>query len=136
LKDKAIATFSRGFTNGYLKPSPDDEMFARTSSGVKGDIIDDIQEEVKEKDQEFSSYRRNNIDFDIILKIGDKAILKASDGKNTVTVKSKEICETSEKNTATEEMIEEQIGKLGNTIYNLNNLNILKDDNVFVRKST
>ncbi|MGB4438249.1 MAG: DUF3656 domain-containing protein, partial [Sedimentibacter sp.] len=53
-----------------------------------------------------------------------------------VVVKSEEICETSIKNPATDELVTEQLGKLGSTIYELNNLEIIKDENVFIRKST
>ena len=136
LKDKAMATFSRGYTNGYLKPSKDDEMYAKLSSGVKGENIEEIEEDVKDKAQEYSKHRRNKIDFSIELKIGEKAILKLSDGKNTIEVKSTEVCETSIKNNVTNEIIHEQLSKLGNTIYELNELKIEKDEGVFIRKST
>lgn len=136
LRDKAIATFSRGYTNGYLKPSNDDEMFAKLSSGVKGENIEEIEEDVKEKAQEFSKYRRNKIKFRINLRIGDKAILELSDCINTIAVKSDEICEVSIKNPVTDEIIKEQLSKLGNTIYELDGLEIEKDEGVFIRKST
>lgn len=136
LEKKAVSTFSRGYTNGYLNPSPDDEMFARTSSGVKGENINDIAEEVKDRTEEFSQHRRNNIDFEITLKIGEKAVLFATDGNNEVTIKSKELCETSQKNPVTDEMVNEQLGKLGSTIYKLGNLKITLEDGVFLRKST
>ena len=136
LKEKAMATFSRGYTNGYLKPSKDDEMFAKLSSGVKGDNIEEIEEEINVKTQEFSKYRRNKINLSISLKIGEQAVLNLSDGINTVVVKSEEACETSIKNAVTDEIIKEQLSKLGNTIYELDELTIEKDEGVFIRKST
>jgi putative protease len=136
LENRAISTFSRGYTNGFLKPSPDDEMFAKTSSGVKGDDLDLIAEEIRDKTEEFSKYRRTDVDFEITLRVGEPAVLHANDGKSSVTIKSKDICETSINNPATEEIIKEQLGKLGSSIYNLRNLKINKDDNVFLRKST
>ncbi|MDF2949785.1 MAG: peptidase [Sedimentibacter sp.] len=136
LEKRAIATFSRGYTNGYLKPSKDDEMLAKTSSGVKGENIEEIQEEVKNITQEFSDFRRKKIDFTLSLKIGEQAVLKAFDGKNTVVVNSEEACETSIKNAVTKDMINEQLNKLGNSIYELNSLEISLDEDVFVRKST
>lgn len=136
LENKAISTFSRGYTNSYLKPSPEDEMFAKTSSGVKGEDIGEIVEEVKDKTQEFSEFRRNDVEFDVVLKVGEPVVLTAFDGKNKIVVKSKELCETSEKNPATDEIITEQISKLGSTIYKLKTLSIKKDDGVFIRKST
>ncbi len=136
LRDKAIATFSRGYTNGYLKPSNDDEMFAKLSSGVKGENIEEIEEDVKEKAQEFSKYRRNKINLSIYLKIGEQAVLELFDGINTIVVKSNELCEVSVKNPVTDEIIKEQLSKLGNTVYELDRLKIEKDSGVFIRKST
>jgi len=136
LEQKAISTFSRGYTNGYLIPSPEDEMFARTSSGVKGDNISEIEEEVKDKTGEFSLFRRNDVEFEITLKVGEPATLYATDGLNNVTIKSKELCETSLNNPVTEEIVNEQLGKLGSSIYNLKSLKINIENNVFLRKST
>lgn len=136
LEKRAMSTFSRGYTNAYLKPSKDDEMFARTSSGVKGEEIEEIREDTKDKTQEFSAFRRNKISFDLKLNVGKHAVLTATDGKNKVVVKSEEICETSLKNAATDEMVSEQLGKLGNSIYELKDISIEKQENVFIRKST
>ncbi len=139
LKKRAISTFSRGCTNSYLKPSQDDEMFAGTSSGVQGKDMKHVQKETRKKIQEFSQFRRNKLSFVITLKAGEQAVLKASDSKNTIVVRSEEPCETSIKNLVTEEMIREQLGKLGNTIFELEELNILKEEkeeNVFIKKST
>ena len=136
LRDKAIQTFSRGYTNGYLKPSKDDEMYAKLSSGIKGENIEEIEEDVKDKAQEFSRFRRNKISFSIELKIGEQAVLKLFDGENTVEVKSEEACESSLRNFVTDEIINDQLSKLGNTIYELDGLEIKKDEGVFIRKST
>ena len=136
LRDKAIQTFSRGYTNGYLKPSKDDDMYAKLSSGIKGENIEEIEEDVKDKAQEFSRFRRNKISFSIELKIGEQAVLKLFDGENTVEVKSEEACESSLRNFVTDEIINDQLSKLGNTIYELDGLEIKKDEGVFIRKST
>jgi putative protease len=76
------------------------------------------------------------VKFAISLKVGEQAVLTATDGENEVVVKSSEVCETSIKNPATEEIIKEQLGKLGSTIYELEKLDIASDENVFLRKST
>ena len=136
LRERAVTTFSRGYTNSYLKPDSNDEMFARTSSGVKGENMDEIREETLDKSKEFSSYRRIKINFELILKVGEMARLIATDSKNTVEVKSSEACEVSIKNPITYEMVHEQLGKLGNSIYEPGVLSIDADENVFVRKST
>jgi len=136
LRERAVSTFSRGYTNSYLKPDKDDEMFARISSGVKGENIGEMEEENNDIAHEFSEYRRNPLNFKIELKIGEKARLFASDGKNEVIIESEEPCESSLKNAVTEEIVREQLGKLGNTIYELQDLTIENQDNVFIRKST
>lgn len=136
LENKAISTFSRGYTNGYLKPSKDDEMFARTSSGVKGEDIEEIREDVKDKAEEFSNFRRNTVNFSLKLHVGEKAVLTAWDEKNKVEITSEEACETSLKNPARSEIIHEQLGKLGNSVYELGSLKLDIQENVFVRKST
>lgn len=136
LEKRAISTFSRGYTNAYLKPSKDDEMYARTSSGIKGEDIEEIQVKTKDIAQEFSDLRRNKVNFNLTLKVGEQAVLTASDGKNSVTVKSDEACETSIKNPVNNEIIREQLGKLGNSIYELNELKVEAQENVFIRKST
>ena len=136
LKERAVATFSRGYTNSYLKPDKNDEMFAKISSGVKGESMDEIREETLDKAQEFSSCRRTKINFELTLRVGERARLIATDTKNTVEVKSSEACEISIKNPITEEMIHEQLGKLGNSIYERGSLSIAADEDVFVRKST
>ncbi len=136
LKERAISTFSRGYTNSYLKQNKDDEMFAKLSSGVKGDKIDEIEEENIDIAHEFSEYRRNSIKFALKLKIGEKAQIFATDGKNEVFIYSDEICESSLRNAVTDEIIIEQLSKLGNTIFQLHDIQIDKQENVFIRKST
>lgn len=136
LKERVISTFSRGYTNSYLKPDKDDEMYARISSGVKAENIGEMEEENNDIAQEFSEYNRKKLKFKIKLEVGERAQIFASDGKNDVLVKSEEICESSLKNAVTDEIINEQLGKLGNTIYVLEDIKIEKQDNVFIRKST
>lgn len=136
LRDRVVSTFSRGYTNSYLKPDKEDEMFARLSSGIKGENLDEMEEENNDIAHEFSEYRRNPLNFKIELKIGEKARLFASDGKNEVMTESEEPCESSLKNAVTDDIIMEQLGKLGNTTYELHDLTIEKQDSVFIRKST
>ena len=136
LRDKAMQTFSRGYTNGYLKPSKDDEMYAKLSSGIQGENIDETEGDVKDKAGEYSKFRRNKIRFSIGLRIGYQAVLKLFYGENIVEVKSKEVCESSIRNFVTDEIINEQLSKLGNSIYELEGLEIRKDQGVFIRKST
>ncbi len=135
IEKKAESVFSRGFTNGYLSQNSED-MFAGISTGSKGADIDDIIDEIKEKTKPYSICRRNNIDLAIEIKLGSKIKLIAKDDKHETIVYSNETVEESIKNPITREMIEEQLNKLGNTVFKLNNLQIDFDENAFAGKST
>lgn len=135
IEKKVESVFSRGFTNGYLSKNPED-MFAGVSSGSKGADIEDIIDEIKDKINPHSAFRRRAIDISIEIKLGSMIKLTASDGKHEVTVYSDEIVEKSIKNPVTREIIEEQINKLGNTVFKLDNLQLSFDKDAFVGKST
>ena len=135
MEKKVESVFSRGFTNGYLNNGKDD-MFAGVSTGSKGSDIDDIIDEIREKTNPYSICRRNNVDLSVEIKIGNKIKLIARDDINESVVYSEEVVEESIKNPVTKEIVEEQLNKLGNTVFKLNNLNIEIDENAFARKST
>lgn len=135
IETKVESVFSRGFTNGYLSKSAED-MFAGVSSGSKGSDIDDIIDEIKDKINPYSNNRRKSIDLSIEIKLGSKIKLIAKDGRYEVEAYSDEIVEKSIKNPVTREIIEDQISKLGNTVFSLNNLQIDYDEDAFVGKST
>lgn len=135
LEKKVESVFSRGFTNGYLSKNAED-MLAGVSSGSKGADIEDIIDEIKDKINPYSNFRRNNIDLSVEIKLGSKIKLIANDGRHEVVTYSDEIVEKSIKNPVTREIIEDQISKLGNTVFSLNNLEINFDENAFVGKST
>jgi len=135
LEEKVESVFSRGFTNGYLSKNAED-MLAGVSSGSKGADIEDIIDEIKDKINPNSNYRRKSIDLSVEIKLGNKIKLIANDGNNESIAYSDEIVEKSIKNPVTREIIEEQISKLGNTVFSLNNLEINFDENAFVGKST
>lgn len=135
LEKKVESVFSRGFTNGYLSKNAED-MLAGVSSGSKGADIEDIIDEIKDKISPNSNYRRKSIDLSVEIKLGSKIKLIANDGKHEVITFGDEIVEKSIKNPVTREIIEDQISKLGNTVFSLNNLEINFDENAFVGKST
>ncbi|QSX07106.1 U32 family peptidase [Sedimentibacter sp. zth1] len=135
LENKVESVFSRGFTNGYLLNGKED-MFAGVSSGSKGKDIDNIVDEIQDRINPYSKHRRRNIDLSIEVCLGQKIKLTAKDDYNEVVVFSSEIVEQSIKNPVNEEMLKEQLYKLGNTIFNLNSLLIKLDENTFARKST
>lgn len=101
----------------------------------KGDLVlkttdkeqlDRIERALKEK------RRRVSISMYVELKIGKNPILKFTDDKNEVIVTSSYIVEEA-KNTATsKERIEEQLKKLGDTVYKVENVTLNIDENIFM----
>ncbi len=67
------------------------------------------------------------------VKINEPLSLKITDGKNIVEITSDYLIEQSKNIETSEDRIIDQLKKLGNTIYQFNNLEIIKDSNVFVR---
>ena len=80
---------------------------------------------------------RNNkkitIDGICKVKINEPLSLKITDGKNIVEITSDYLIEQSKNIETSEDRIIDQLKKLGNTIYQFNNLEIIKDSNAFVR---
>ncbi|MCI8778246.1 MAG: U32 family peptidase [Bacilli bacterium] len=65
-------------------------------------------------------------------KIGQPFVLKISDSKNTVVVASENVVSVAKTNPMTNENISKQLKKLGNTIYEMKNLDLNIDDNIFI----
>lgn len=135
LENKVKSVFSRGFTGGYLESYKPTDMFAKLSSGTKGKDINNIIDEVKDKVKRDSKDRRININFKINLFVGKPIILELSDGMNTITIYSEEIVEESINISISDSVIEEQLAKLGDTIFCADKIFINRDDNIYVKKS-
>lgn len=73
-----------------------------------------------------------NIDLKVLLKKNDYVYLEAFDGKNKVSVKSKFKIEEALNMAITKDLIIKQLSKCGNTIYKVNNIDIVMDDNIFI----
>ena len=65
-------------------------------------------------------------------KTGCKSIFKLSDFKNAVIVSSDKLVETAKTNPMNKESISKQLSKLGNTIYEMCDLELNIDDNIFI----
>ena len=78
-----------------------------------------------------SNKRKVLINGRLKLKVGNKAYLEISDNKNKVIIEGN-IVENSINSPISKERIEEQITKLGSTVYKFNNLEIDMDDNIFI----
>jgi len=77
-------------------------------------------------------YKKFNVDMEITLKINEPILLKIIFEKTETYVKSDYIVEKSIKSATTKENIYNQLSKLNDTPYKLNNLKINMDENIFV----
>lgn len=85
---------------------------------------------IKEK---IKNNKKIKIDGICKVKINEPLSLKITDGKNIVEITSDYLIEQSKNIETSEDRIIDQLKKLGNTIYQFNNLEIIKDSNAFVR---
>ena len=121
---------------------------SRVSNAKKGDIISIPYKEKVEKDSivlKTTDYNQikeieEKIKIDKKIKISGKCILKngepikliISDSKNVVEKHSDYVIESAKTMETTSDRIEEQLIKLGDTVYEFDNLEIEKDSNIFV----
>lgn len=76
--------------------------------------------------------RKVDIKIKAILKINKPIILEIEDEKNKIKVESNYLVEEAKTNETTKENIEQQLTKIGNTIYKCKEIKIDKDNNIFV----
>lgn len=86
---------------------------------------------VNEIDDILKNNRKIKIDGKITCKLNEPIILEITDGVNNIKVSDFKI-EKSLNRPTTKEDIKKQISKLGSTIYEFNNLEIISDDNIFI----
>jgi putative protease len=87
---------------------------------------------VNEIDELIDKGRKIKIKGTIKCKLNEPIILKLSDSINNIEVKSEFNIEESINRPTTKEDIYKQINKLGNTIYEFDELTIINDDNIFI----
>lgn len=88
--------------------------------------IKDINFDIK------NNKRLVNIDLKVIAKKNDYLFLEAFDGKNKVSLKSNFKIEEAKNISVSYETLKKQFSKCGNTVYKVNNIDILSDDNIFI----
>ena len=76
--------------------------------------------------------RKVNVDIKIVIEKGQPIHLIIFDGINTIAVDSHYIVEESKNAAITEEAVYNQISRLGNTIYSIDNFDLTLEENVFV----
>ena len=120
----------------------------RVSSAFKGDIIsipfkEKVNKEsivlkttdynqIKEIENKIKIDKKIKISGKCILRVGEPIKLIINDSKNIVEKNSDYIVEEAQKIETTTDRIKEQLKKLGDTVYEFDNLEIKNDSNIFV----
>ena len=83
-------------------------------------------------DELINKGKKINIDITLIVNKEKPIILILDDGVNSVSMASEYIVQSSINNPTSKQRIIEQITKLGNTVYEANNIDSFIDDNIFI----
>ena len=76
--------------------------------------------------------RKVNVDVSLKAHLGKPLEMTISDGKNSITNYSSYIVDEAMKNPTSYEDIKDHVFRIGNTIYNINNFDLVYDDNIFI----
>lgn len=88
--------------------------------------------QIKEIEEKIKINKKINIEGKCILKLNEPIKLIVTDGKNIVEKYSDYVVEECKTSSTTIDRIKEQLGKLGDTVYLFDNLEIEMDSNIFV----
>ena len=90
-------------------------------------------EQLKEIDRLIGEFNRTiPVDFKVIAHENEPLEIEVSDGTNTVSLKSEYVVDKAINRATIKEDIIKQISKTGNTIYSVNKLEVINDDNIFI----
>jgi putative protease len=128
-RDRLESVFSRtGFTDGYYKSKREYEMFGyrRKDDVVSAteNLLSDIRLTYKDE------AKRVEIKGEFVAKIGEKPLLKITDGTNTVEEYGDSDCEKALKKELDFDRCKEQLLKTGGTPYNFINLDLSLENGV------
>ncbi len=88
--------------------------------------LERLQQEIQ------SEPRKVNLTFTFSARIGEKCSLQASDGINCVVAESDYVVEASQKAPLSKDKIQNQLMKLGGTVYQIQTINWDMDENIFI----
>ena len=91
--------------------------------------------QLKEIEDKIKINKKIKISGKCILKLGEPIKLIVNDSNNTIEINSDYITEKAIKNITTKELVIEQLNRLGNTIYEFDNLEIDMDNDIFIPTS-
>lgn len=99
----------------------------------KGKVLKTI-DSVLIKELEDIQYKKIPVTCEVVAKINEPLVIQFYDGENIVVEKGKTV-EKAQKNTTTSEVIKEKISGLGNSPFVLQNIQITRDDDIFIPMS-
>ena len=118
-----------GFSDGYYKANKGREMFCHTKP-------DNPYLRQDEKFTIIEKYKKTNIFFYFKARVGDMLHLTAVDEYgNTAEYLSDTILEVAKNSSASKDKIRENLSKLGDTVFNISNIEFDIDENVFIPTS-
>ncbi|MEE1042494.1 MAG: DUF3656 domain-containing protein, partial [Clostridia bacterium] len=118
-----------GFSDGYYKANKGREMFCHTKP-------DNPYLRQDEKFTIIEKYKKTNIFFYFKARVGDMLHLTAVDEYgNTAEYLSDTILEVAKNSSASKDKIKENLSKLGDTVFNISNIEFDIDENVFIPTS-
>lgn len=88
--------------------------------------------ELKELNEKIKINKKVYLNIKCVLKIGEPIKLILDDGLSIIEDTSDYVVEKAKNNETTADMVYEQINRLGDTIYTLNNFDIVKDECIFI----
>ncbi len=132
-KEDILQIFNRDFTKGLMLGDFGRNFASIEKPGNRGKASDELLERAK------ASYQEENIKYPIDLKmvvsIGKPAVLNIKYGQWNISVKSKDIVDRAKNLPLTEERIIEQLSKLNDTTYYIDNIDIDLEDGAFMSLS-
>lgn len=117
-----------GFTNGYLSPKESDEMISWDKPSHQKSQKDGFLKEVKNRFVQ--EVPKTPVTIKLVMKIGSSMQLALESKEHTATVYGERVAEAL-KQPVTEAVIRDKMKKLGNTPFELENLEVTMDEKAF-----
>ncbi len=135
-EDKGII-INKMFINNkeVISAKKDDVITIKYDKYVKPDsdvLLTSDYNKLNEIDNILNDKKTILIDIYAEAMLNNKLYLKATDGINTVEIYSEFLIEEALKMPTSKKQIEIQLKKCGDTIYSVNNIDIIMDDNIFI----
>ena len=109
------------------------ELQYQNKVAINSQVIKTMNRELEKEIQQFYQREPRKVNISVLFKarVQQKAILQINCGNHFVEVKSDKIVELAEKNPTSIERIQEQLIKVGGTVYTIEKIKLDVDDNIF-----